>query len=89
MLSHPIVIPVPRRKFPRRYHPTTIREIRKQLESYLNERVTAINKDSPGIVITYAEIEVATGIEREIIRRFLYPLTGNRESITIPQQKTG
>lgn len=87
MFSYPIVIPMPRRKLPRRYHSIAIRKIKKQLEDYLNERVATINKNSPGIVITYAEIEVATRIDREIVKHFLFPLTGNHASITIPQQK--
>jgi hypothetical protein len=87
MLSYPIVVPMPRRRLPRYYHPTAGKEIRKQLEDYLNKQVVAINKDSPGTVITYAEIEVATGINREIVKLFLFPLTGNHGSITIINPK--
>ena len=79
MVSYPVSIPMPRGGLPRDYHPSAGRELRRQLEDYLNERA----KDSPETVLTYAQIASATGTDKEYIKLFLKPLTGSHGGITI------
>jgi hypothetical protein len=78
MLKYPIHVPTPKR-LSKNYHPAAVRECRKKIEDYINERA----KDSPFTVLNCFEIADATSIDEEIIKRFLRPLTGSYYNITI------
>jgi len=78
MPSYPINVPIPK-GLAKEYSIQVVLELRKKLEDYLNERA----KDSPVTVLTYPQIANATGIYKEIIKRFLKPLTGSYSGITI------
>ncbi len=84
MPTYPISVPIPK-GLAKEISRHSALECRKQLEDYLNERA----KDSPVTVLTYPQIADATGIDKEIIKRFLKPLTASYYGITINNPDIG
>ncbi len=79
MFSYPISLPWPRPNRTKHLTSNEVREFKKTIESYLNE----VAKDSTGEILTYPQVAVATGIDKDVVRNFLYPLTGNTGGITV------
>ena len=79
MFSYPISLPRPSRNRIKHLTSNEAREYHNKIENYLNE----VAKDSTGKILTYPQIAVATGIDKDDVRIFVYPLTGNPSGITV------
>ena len=79
MFSYPISLPRPSPNRIKHLNANEVREFKKTIENYLNE----VAKDSTGKSLTYPQIAVATGINKDDVKIFVYPLTGNPSGITV------
>lgn len=79
MFSYPIVLPRASRNRIKHLTSNERIEYRNKITNYLNE----VAKDSTGKILTYPEIADATGIDKDDVRIFVYPLSASTSGITV------
>jgi len=89
MFPYPITLPWPRKNRIKHIPPNFAREYHKQIEDYLN--MVAKDTPPPGKSLTYPEIAVACGVDKQDVRIFVYPLSGSTGGITVgnPELESG
>jgi hypothetical protein len=78
MAKYPVIVKLPQ-KPPKNLPLDIALKLRRKIEDYLNERA----KDSPATVFYYNAIAGDIGIDKEIVRDFLYQLSGSNVGIAI------
>jgi hypothetical protein len=86
MAKYPVMVKLPHKLLKNLPLDIALKQ-RRKIEDYLNERA----KDSPATVFYYGAIASDTGIDKEIVMDFLYPLSGSNVGIAIikPQLERG
>ncbi len=79
MFPYPISLPWPRRNRIKHLTSAQAIEYHNTIQNHLNE----VAKGSTGKSLTYPEIAVATGIDKDYVRIFVYPLSGSTGGITV------